>query len=64
MVHYPLIDVPTLAILVRHEGRLHMLPVDGNHRMKAREIMGFKTFSRFVVPEEIECEYRVQFREV
>jgi hypothetical protein len=60
---YKLIDIPTIAVALGIDGITNILPVDGNHRMMARELRGLPTFDRFVVPREREAEYRVSFKE-
>jgi hypothetical protein len=62
---YNLIDIPGITVaLPRDGGGYNGIPVDGNHRMKAREILGYPTFSRFIVPPELEGKYRIMFTEI
>lgn len=57
---YRLIDIPTLTIIVQVPGMpLTAFPADGNHRMMARIQLHYKTFPRFIVPPELEGEYRI-----
>jgi hypothetical protein len=61
---YKLIDIPGVTVALSQEDGLHGIPVDGNHRMKAREVMGLPTFHRFIVPPELEWRYRITLREI
>lgn len=61
---YSVIDIPATGISFVVNDTKYLVPVDGNHRMMARLVMGLPTFSRFVVPIELEGEYRVSFLEV
>lgn len=57
---YRLIDIPTITIIVQCPGKpLTAFPADGNHRMLARIQLHYKTFPRFIVPSELEGEYRL-----
>ena len=59
-VLYRLIDIPTITVIVAFPGKpRHAFPVDGNHRMLARMQLGCPTFPRFMVPSELEGEYRL-----
>lgn len=64
MCRYNLLDIPTIAVTLIKEDVTHIIPIDGNHRMMARQVMGLETYSRFVVPANLEGEYRVMFMEV
>lgn len=60
-----IIDIPLLAVTLQIAPTVQaVVPVDGNHRGKARALLGAKTFMRFVVPEEIERDYRIEIREI
>jgi hypothetical protein len=56
-----LLDIPCIAVILPTQvaGVFNAITVDGNHRMMARELLGLPDFSRFVVPPELEGEYRV-----
>jgi len=57
---YRLIDIPTITAIIHVPGKPdHAFPVDGNHRMLARMQLKYPTFPRFVVPPELEGEYRL-----
>lgn len=58
-----IIDIPIIAVAI-FEDVPRILPVDGNHRMMARQLRGYKNFWRFVVPLELEGNYRIRFREL
>lgn len=59
-VDYRLIDIPTITVIFPGPNQRHYaFPVDGNHRLLAREQLNYKTFSRFLVPPELEGEYRL-----
>jgi hypothetical protein len=61
MTNYPILNIPTIAVMLKTGDETAMvIPIDGNHRMVAREIAGFDTFPRFVVPPELEGEYRIR----
>lgn len=59
-----LIDLPIIAVELIRDEVMHLFPIDGNHRMMAREVMGYKGFRRFVVPYQLEGEYRITMEEV
>jgi hypothetical protein len=63
---YNLIDIPTVSLIVPHPatGQLHVFPVDGNHRMLARKVMKRQTYSTFIVPPELEGDYRIRYQEI
>lgn len=56
-----LIDIPTITAIIARpsDGQLCAFPIDGNHRMLAREQLHYKMFSRFLVPVELEGQYRL-----
>lgn len=59
-----ILDIPLLAVETRVHGIiLARAPVDGNHRLKGRMLLGMKTLARYVVPETMERMYRVTFCE-
>jgi hypothetical protein len=59
-----LIDIPTIAVvLLTGPTTGAAFPIDGNHRMIAREQLGYKSYTRFIVPPELEGEYRIQLQE-
>lgn len=51
---------PTLSVMLRHQQLLVRLPVDGNHRILARFMLGADDFQSYVVPLEQEIDYRVR----
>ena len=62
---YALLDIPIIYMtLVLPTGGTIMFPADGNHRMKAREELGLLTFERFLVPAELEGNYRIRITEL
>jgi hypothetical protein len=64
-VDYQLIDIPSIAAIIPGpDDRHYAFPIDGNHRMLARQQLNYKTFPRFVVPPELEGEYRIQLQEL
>jgi hypothetical protein len=62
---YRLVELPGIAVMIPHPNGINtcVVPVDGNHRGKARELMGFPSFLQFVVPLGMEEQYRVTIRE-
>jgi hypothetical protein len=54
-----IINKPALQVMAEIGGQLMRLPIDGNHRICARRLIGHATFACFVVPLEIERRYRV-----
>jgi hypothetical protein len=58
------LDIPVLQVLFVHRGDLHRLPIDGNHRITARQFLGMQDFRSFIVPEELEGRYRITMEEV
>lgn len=50
---------PALQVMVDVHGTIYRLPIDGNHRICARRMVGYGTFASFVVPIELEGRYRV-----
>lgn len=62
---FRLIDLPGIAVAIQNPvtGQMHGIPVDGNHRGKAREIMGLTGLRQFMVPARLEGRYRVTIRE-
>ena len=57
---YCLLDIPTITAIIHVPGKPdHAFPVDGNHRMLARMQLKKPTYPRFVVPPELEGEYRI-----
>ncbi len=62
---YDLLDIPAIIVLLKLPSNIiYTFPVDGNHRIKAREKLGLKTFDRFVVPLELEGNYRISWTEL
>lgn len=53
------VSKPALQVMVHARDTLYRIPVDGNHRICARRIIGYPTFSSYVVPEDIERDYRI-----
>lgn len=53
------INTPALQVMVDMSGTLYRLPVDGNHRICARRIIGYGTFKSYVVPTALEARYRI-----
>lgn len=60
--HAPL-DVPVLEVTFDHGCVLHRVPIDGNHRLVARQLLGMLDFRAFVVPVELERLYRITIEE-
>ena len=57
---YRLLDVPTITVIIPGPGGKHYaFPVDGNHRMMARQQLKYPTYPHFVVPPNLEGEYRI-----
>lgn len=60
----PEIYKPVLSVLfVIGDGVVTRVPVDGNHRILARFLMGADSYESFVVPHQIEADYRIRFFE-
>lgn len=59
-----LIDTPVIAVILPNGSGFNAFPIDGNHRMLAREQLGYKSFHRFVVPPTLEGNYRVRMTEI
>jgi hypothetical protein len=60
-----LIDIPSIAVVVATGPTTGAaFPVDGNHRIMAREQLGYKSYTRFVVPSDREGDYRIQLEEI
>lgn len=59
-----LIDIPVIATTyMQSDGQFYSAFVDGNHRMTARRMMGLTGAMHFLVPPELEGNYRVEFQE-
>lgn len=55
------LDIPVLQVAVKLPSGIAMrIPVDGNHRICARRIVGYPDFQCWVVPPELESLYRVE----
>lgn len=50
---------PALQVSVLIGETLYRIPVDGNHRICARRILGMPDFSFYTVPTMVEARYRV-----
>ena len=50
---------PSINVAVRIGGVLHRIPVDGNHRICARRLLGLQQWASYVVPPEAEGSFRV-----
>lgn len=50
---------PSLQVAVFVGERLYRIPVDGNHRICARRILGMPDFPFYTVPPAVESHYRV-----
>lgn len=57
------IDKPGLSVIMIRDGVRHRFPVDGNHRLAARMMLGLEYFETFVVPPQLERCYRVIIEE-
>lgn len=53
------LTVPVLQVLVQLQEQLYRVPVDGNHRIMARRMLGMPYFESYVVPENLESRYRI-----
>lgn len=51
--------VPVLQVIVQLPSCLCRIPVDGNHRIMARRMLGMQYFESYVVPKELEGNYRI-----
>lgn len=58
------LDIPTLSVIFRVGTKTYRTPVDGNHRISARIMLGMFDFRCFVVPLELEGRYRITVEEV
>lgn len=62
---YLLLELPAIAMTLQPaSGPWLQFPIDGNHRMLAREELGLADYERFVVPAKLEGEYRIRFTEL
>lgn len=50
---------PSLQVMVTIGETLYRFPVDGNHRICARRLVGLPDFAFYTVPASIEARYRV-----
>lgn len=50
---------PSLQVMVFVGETLYRIPVDGNHRICARRVVGLPDFSFYTVPVAMESRYRV-----
>lgn len=50
---------PSLQVGVLIGETLYRIPVDGNHRICARRLLGMPDFSFYMVPPTVEARYRV-----
>ncbi len=56
-----IINKPSLHVMLRTGPKqLMRIPVDGNHRIMARILMGAADFQTFVVPSRLEEHYRIR----
>lgn len=50
---------PSLQVMTMIGETLYRIPVDGNHRICARRVLGFPDFAFYAVPAALEASYRV-----
>lgn len=55
----PVVLKPSLQVMVSIGDMLYRIPVDGNHRICARRLLGMPDFAFYAVPPAMERRYRV-----
>jgi hypothetical protein len=60
--HPEIMAKPAIAVDLDAGNELHRHIVDGNHRVTARETIGLLYFLMWIVPPDVETQYRVTFK--
>jgi hypothetical protein len=58
------LNIPVLQIIFEHHGKLHRIPVDGNHRLYALMQLGLVTFDAYQVSAQTEHRYRITMEQI